>query len=338
VLKVTEAPARRPRARARAKTADLEVDQIYCGDARALLPRVPTETMALSFWSPPYFVGKSYERHMTFEQWCQMLAEVIRLHYRPMRLGGFLVINIADILCFPDPNMPRIQASALNTKRCRITHEDVLAAKQKHPHLNRYQLARVLGCSEQTVQRRLENNNVRGGKYGTQTKVKIVGGLLEGWGEQAGFFLYDRRIWAKDPAWENSRWHSVSYRAVDEFEYIYLFWKPGITTIDRKRLHPDEWKNWGSRGVWHIPSVRVNDDHEAKFPIELARRVIRFLSAPGDLVCDPFVGSGTTAVAAIQENRHYLGFDLMVKYATLATLNCKKALMARESLIDNKPK
>ena len=50
-------------------------------------------------------------------------------------------------------------------------------------------------------------------------------------GLKAGFYLYDRRVWVKDACWENSRWHSLSYRSVDEFEYIYIFWKPGITTI-----------------------------------------------------------------------------------------------------------
>ena len=198
----------------------------------------------------------------------------------------------------------------------------MLAAKRAYPDYNRYQLAALLGVSEQTVQRRLEHNNVRGGKYATQTRVRLVGGLVEQWGAQAGLYLYDRRVWAKDPAWENSRWHSSSYRSVDEFEYLYVFWKPGITTVDRQRLSPDEWQAWGSRGVWHIPSVRANDDHPAKFPIELARRVVRLFSAPGEVVLDCFVGSGTTPVAAIRESRQYLGIDLLPEYVALAEHNC----------------
>src|SRR5690606_7282407 len=119
------------------------------------------------------------------------------------------------------------------------------------------QLASLLGVSEQTIDRRLKNNNIRGGKQAVQRKVKLVGGLIQEWGENAGFYLYDRRAWVKDPAWENSRWHSLSYRSVDEFEYIYVFWKPGITRVDRARLEPHEWAEWGSRGVWNIPSVRA---------------------------------------------------------------------------------
>lgn len=166
---------------------------------------------------------------------------------------------------------------------------------------------------------------VGGGKHSTQTRVKLVGGLIEEWGLQAGLFMYDRRVWVKDPAWENSRWHNTSYRAVDEFEYVYVLWKPGVTRVDRSRLTPKEWKEWGSRAVWKIPSVRANDDHPAKFSLELARRVIRLLSAPGDLVLDCFIGSGTTAVAAILESRRYMGFDLFPEYVDLAVRNCAEA-------------
>ena len=297
----------------------LAPDRIYCGDARDLLPRVEPGSVALSFWSPPYFVGKSYERELTFEDWQALLREVIKLHFAAVIPGGFLAINIADILAFPDPNMPRIQGDNVSTKRSKVTRENVLAAHAANPGFDKYQLAALLGCSEQTIDRRLKHNNVRGGKYEVQRKVKVVGGLVQEWGEDAGFYLYDRRIWVKDPCWENSRWHSLSYRSVDEFEYVYVFWKPGITTVDRARLDKDEWAQWGSRGVWEIPSVRSNQQHEAQFPPELARRVIRLLSAPGDLVLDPFVGSGTTAITARQEQRRFLGFELLPEYAELAT-------------------
>ncbi len=296
----------------------LAENDIHCGDARDLLKQVAPDSVDLSFWSPPYFVGKSYERELSFPEWKSLLADVISLHFRIVKPGGFLAINIADILAFPDPKMPRIMGDNVSSKRSSVSRADVLAAKQMHPDYSRYQLAAMLGCSEQTVQRRSEDNNVRGGKYEIQRKVKLVGGFVQDWGEEAGFYLYDRRAWVKDPCWENSRWHSLSYRSVDEFEYVYVFWKPGITVVDRSRLNRGEWAEWGSRAVWNIPSVRFNDEHEAQFPKELARRVIRLLSAAGDLVLDPFLGSGTTAMTAIEEGRRYMGFELLPDYAALA--------------------
>lgn len=86
----------------------LEPDAVYLGDSRKLLSRIRPETVALSLWSPPYFVGKSYERGWSFEDWKGLLAEVIALHRPILRPGGFLAINIADILAFPDPGMPRL--------------------------------------------------------------------------------------------------------------------------------------------------------------------------------------------------------------------------------------
>ena len=302
----------------------LKENVIHCGDARALLRQIELGSVALSFWSPPYFVGKSYERELAYDEWQGIIRDVVALHYPVLKPGGFLAVNMADILAFPDPDMPRIQANVVSNKRSNVTRAQILEVQRLRPDLTRYQLAELLGCSEQTVDRRLYNNNVRGGKNATQSKVKLVGGMLEEWASEAGLYLYDRRVWVKDPCWENSRWHSLSYRSVDEFEYVYVFWKPGITDVDRSRLSKSEWSEWGSRGVWNIPSVRSNDIHEAQFPIELARRVVRLWSETDDLVMDCFIGSGTTAVAAIQENRRYIGIELLPRYAELASEHCRE--------------
>ena len=303
----------------------LEKNQIYQGDATTLLGGIAADSIALSFWSPPYFVGKPYERELSFNEWKKLLAVTIEKHFPIIKPGGFLIINIADILSFKDSSMPRIQANVISRLNSSVTKEDVLRAKEKYPDYNRYQLAEILGCSEQTVDRRLHGNNIRGGKYMPQTKVYLVGGVIQEWAQKAGFYLYDRRMWAKDPAWQNSSWHSLSYRAVDEVEYLYIFWKPGVTCVDRTRLSKKEWSEWGYRAVWRIASVRANNDHPAKFPLELARRVIRLFSSKGDTVLDCFMGSGTTAVAAIIEGRDYLGIELSEEYIKLSKENCRLA-------------
>ena len=301
-------------------------NRIYQGDARDLLAEVAPESAALSFWSPPYFVGKSYEAGLDFAEWSTLLAETIGAHWPAIRPGGFLAVNIADILAFEDPGMPRIQADNVSAKKVKITRAQVLAAQQAHPDYNKYQLAALLGCSEQTIDRRLKNNNVRGGKYAPQTRVKLTAGLVEQWAADAGFYLYDRRVWVKDPCWENSRWHSLSYRAVDEWEHLLIFWKPGITVVNRERLDAGEWAEWGSRSVWTIPSVRSNRAHESQFPIELPRRMIRLLTDPGDLTLDCFVGSGTTAVAAVETGRQFLGFDSNAQSVRLAERRVGRAM------------
>ena len=208
----------------------------------------------------------------------------------------------------------------------------VLEAKQRFPNYNRYQLAAYLGCSEQTIDRRLNGNNIRGGKHEVQTRVKLVGGPLEQYAYECGLYLYDHKIWAKDPAWANSRWTTNTLKAVDEYEDLYIYWKPGQQVIDRSALTPEEWKEWGSRGIWFINSVRANDDHEAKFPLQLADRVIRLFSEPGSLVLDPFVGSGTTAIAAMLNGRRYIGIDKQPIYVALAKRNIAAATRQRRLL------
>ena len=183
-----------------------------------------------------------------------------------------------------------------------------------------------MGCSEQTIDRRLNGNNIRGGKYQTQTRVKLVGSYLEGYAYRAGIYLYDKRVWVKDPTWANSRWTSNTLKAVSEYEDLYVFWKPGQLVIDRDNLSNNDWHEWGYRGIWYIDSVRANREHEAQFPLTLADRVVRLYSYEDDIVLDPFIGSGTTAIAAIKNKRNYIGIDKEKKYTELARQKIKEFL------------
>src|SRR5260364_176418 len=155
------------------------LNRVHVGDAREVMATFPNNSIDLSFWSPPYFVGKNYESHLNFQDWKDLLRGVISEHARIMKEGAFMVININDILCFADQNMSRFMANNVSNKKVKIS---------------------------------LEHNNVRGGKSSAGTKVLMVGGLLQEWAEAVGLYLYDRRIWHKDPCWANSRWHSNSYR------------------------------------------------------------------------------------------------------------------------------
>lgn len=68
--------------------------------------------------------------------------------------------------------------------------------------------------------------------------------------------------------------------------------------------------------VWELPTESARRvGHPAPFPVELPQRLIELYTYPGDLVLDPFMGSGSTAVAAVRTGRHYLGFDTDSGYA-----------------------
>ena len=306
----------------------LPINQIHHGDSTFLMPEIERQSVSLSFWSPPYFVGKEYEKGATLESWQALLKKAVALHFDALTPGGFLVINIADILCFKDESIPRFQAMNISRQKSKVTRSMVCEAKASLPEMSRLQLAALLGCSEQTIDRRLNGNNIRGGKYNAQTRVRLVGGELEAYAYESGLILYDKRLWLKSPAWANSRWVSNTLKAVSETEELYIFWKPGDYTIDRGKLTVEEWREWGSRQIWRINSVSKNDDHEAKFPLELAKRVSRLYTDPGDLVIDPFIGSGTTALAALALGRRVIGIEKELKYVDLARENIAEARRA----------
>ena len=71
--------------------------------------------------------------------------------------------------------------------------------------------------------------------------------------------------------------------------------------------------------MWRIrPESAKRVGHPAPFPVELPARLIRLLTYRGDVVLDPLLGSGTTAVAALRTGRHYVGYEVDPDYVELA--------------------
>ena len=91
--------------------------------------------------------------------------------------------------------------------------------------------------------------------------------------------------------------------------------------------------NWIGRdkayptNVLHMPTECSNRNHSAAFPVDLPLWFIQLFTQEGDVVLDPFMGSGTTAIASLQVNRHFLGIELKEEYYQLA---CQAILQYRE--------
>jgi DNA modification methylase len=270
---------------------------IRCEDCRLELPHLPEHSVDAVITSPPYGVGKEYEEG-GYGEWLALMYSVWPPLARVVKPGGFVAFVVADVRCHPDPLLPAVRASVIG-RQIGVTADDMLAAAADGKGRSTREVAAALGVSEQTVDRRLLGNNARGGKSEPQTRVRLVGPDLVQAAAVAGFYLYDCRTWVKDPCWQTCEYHSGSYRAVDESEHVYIFARAGdVIRVDRDRLRPKEWADWGSRSVWHIPSVRANDRHPAMYPVQLAARLVRLLSPEGGVILDPFAGSGTTGVAA----------------------------------------
>jgi len=99
-----------------------------------------------------------------------------------------------------------------------------------------------------------------------------------------------------------------------DYEFILLFKKlgnpPKVSKIikDKAKMTTEEWNQYFS-GHWNIPGEKQNG-HLAMFPEELPRRLIKMFSFPGETVLDPFVGSGTTSLAAKNLERNSIGYEI----------------------------
>jgi modification methylase len=136
-----------------------------------------------------------------------------------------------------------------------------------------------------------------------------------------GFLPMGEVIWEKakaaggNCAWGS--WRSArSPRLRDIHEYLLVFAKESYSRLEpgESEVGKDEFLK-STLSIWSIPpESAIRTGHPAPFPIPLAERVIRLYSFVGDVVLDPFVGSGTTCVASVRLDRHYVGFDISEEY------------------------
>ncbi len=142
-----------------------------------------------------------------------------------------------------------------------------------------------------------------------------------------GFLMRGEIIWDKSAsagtstAWGS--WKSASNPSLrDVHEYILIFSKD---FFKRKRIanredtiSKDEFLEY-SKSIWSFPTESAKRiGHPAPFPIELPYRCIQFYTYTEEIVLDPFMGSGSTAIAAIKLDRYYIGYEINNDYVNLA--------------------
>jgi DNA modification methylase len=149
---------------------------------------------------------------------------------------------------------------------------------------------------------------------------------------EIGFLMRGEIMWNKassasaSTAWGS--WLSACNPVLrDIHEYILVFSKESFS---RKRhskkstISKEEFLEW-TKSVWTFPAVSAQSiGHPAPFPMELPYRLIQLYTFEGDVVLDPFIGSGQTAIAAIKARRHYIGYDTNREYVKLAEKRIRK--------------
>ena len=148
-----------------------------------------------------------------------------------------------------------------------------------------------------------------------------VAGLLG----EIGFLLRGEIVWQKargaggSCAWGS--WRSAKNPTLrDLHEYVIVASKGSYRRerIGEDTISRDDFLD-ATVSVWNIaPASARRIGHPAPFPVELPRRLIELYTFRGDLVLDPFIGAGSTAVAAVESGRHYVGYDIEESYLEIA--------------------
>ena len=118
-----------------------------------------------------------------------------------------------------------------------------------------------------------------------------------------GYFVNDIIIWHKNNP------IPLQQRLTNAFEFIFVLSKHPIGKYYTKEY---------THNVWKMPIAKSGEGHSATYPEELSDNCIKHFSKEGDLVLDPFIGSGTTGVSCKRFNRKYIGFEINPDYCKIA--------------------
>ncbi|MCZ7608661.1 MAG: site-specific DNA-methyltransferase [Ignavibacterium sp.] len=149
-----------------------------------------------------------------------------------------------------------------------------------------------------------------------------------------GFNMRGEIIWNKassaSPSTAWGSWQSAANPILrDIHEYILIFSKGEYKREKEKKentITKDQFMEW-TKSVWTMNAESARRiGHPAPFPEELPYRLIQLYSFKDDIILDPFVGSGTTAVAAIKSGRKFVGYDILKEYIELAEKRLKPLL------------
>ncbi len=322
-------------------------DTIFCKSCEEM-DELPDGSVALTVTSPPYWNAIDYDRHVEdarqnyrtrsysigyqgygeYLVWLKNISDEI---FRVTKPGGFMALIIGTVLLdrkhYPVPfDVVSLLAGHAGKARCGFSGSNKVYDDAKAPD--------AIGCP---------------GPDEFPLAIDPV---------SASFSTCDS-ISPSGPSWEFHQdiiWHKVTggvkragvflqhpypgyYYPNIMTEYILVFRKPGppiykgrpeaekqTARVDTQRLFTNETANT----VWHIAPVPPGHiEHPCPFPEEIPYRLIQLYSYPGDLVLDPFCGSGQTLKVARHLSRRFVGYDINRKYVDLALARLKQPLAVR---------
>ena len=259
------------------------VDAIAQGDCELVLKDLPEDSVDLIFTSPPY----ADQRRSTYggikpDEYADWFLPKSEQFLRVLKPTGTFVLNIKE----------RVVAGERHT----------------------YVMELILRMREQgwlwTEEFIWHKKNSFPGKWPNRFR--------DGWerllqfNKHRKFNMYQEAVMVPVGDWAEKRLANLSEtdKVRDESNVNSGFGKNVSNWIGREKVYPDN--------VLHMATECSNRNHSAVFPTDLPEWFINLFTQPGDLVLDPFVGSGTTVVASKLLGRHFIGIDVEATYCDLA--------------------
>ncbi len=260
------------------------LDNIILGDCEEVLKEVPDDCVDLIFTSPPY----ADQRQRTYggiapDQYVEWFMPKADQFFRVLKPTGTFILNIKE--------------RAVNGERHTYVIELILEMRRQG----------WLWTEEFMWHKK----NSYPGKWPNRFRDNWE--RLIQFNKQKKFQMHQEAVMVPVGDWAKRRLVKLSEtdRIRDESRVGSGFGKNISNWVGRDMVYPNN--------VIHMATESSNRSHSAVFPLGLPSWFIKLFTMPGDIVLDPFIGSGSTAVAALQLGRHYIGIDISESYIDLSS-------------------
>lgn len=269
------------------KNNGIQINQIICGDCEQVLKNFPDHCIDLIVTSPPY----ADRRKKTYggvhpDQYVQWFLPKAKQFLRVLKPTGTFILNIKE--------------KAMNGERHTYVIELILALR-KQGWL----------WTEEFI---WHKKNSYPGKWPNRFRDAWERCLQ--FNKQKQFKMFQDAVMLPIGDWAKHRLNNLSDtdKIRDESSVGSGFGKNISNWVGRDKVYPTN--------VLHLATECSNRKHSAAFPLALPEWFIKLFTEEGDVVLDPFLGSGTTALVAAQLNRNYIGIELDETYCDVARQNC----------------